>query len=360
METKNKKKKNRKPLYILAGVVTLFILFVYLLSGSTTENKAIEEIQICTTTSEVKALFDKYKFELLETNDDGEKEVAQNFQLAVRNKLNSFDLTDEEIQECIAWLPQTKKNINIIVVPDLSSHLKIPNQIENDKLILNTIWNSFQDITKLKQDSKDNLIIDTTDPEQAKGQFYKIANNLQHDLSKHKGKSNRLYFSEGNKTETFTKSINYMYQSAVAKPIGADYVFYFKRHLQNRIKKNTLFESYKNKVVIITDGYLESASRPADTKLTPQLYKSLAIGNTKEMITLLGLNIPKCDVDLSNTDVMVCEVNERKTGLGKDYDILKAYWTDWLSRMQAKKIDFIAREQATDLTVSKVDAFIKK
>jgi hypothetical protein len=65
-------------------------------------------------------------------------------------------------------------------------------------------------------------------------------------------------------------------------------------------------------------------------------------------------------VDLSNTDVMVCEVNERKTGMGKDFDILKAYWTDWLSRMQAKKIDFIAREQATDLTVSKVDAFIKK
>ena len=76
METKNKKKKNRKPLYILAGVVTLFILFVYFLSGSTTENKAIEEIQICTTTSEVKALFDKYKFELLETNDDGEKEPS--------------------------------------------------------------------------------------------------------------------------------------------------------------------------------------------------------------------------------------------------------------------------------------------
>lgn len=361
METKNKKKKDRKPLYILAGVVTLFILFVYFLSGSTTENKAIEEIQICTTMSEVKALFDKYKFELLQTNDDGEKEVTQNFQLAVRNKLNSFDLTEEEIQECIAWLPQTKKNLNIIVVPDLSNRVQlISNQVQNDKLVLNTIWNSFQEVTKFKQDSRDNLIIDTTDPEQAKGQFYKIANNLQHDLSKHMGKSNRLYFSEGDKSKIFTNSINYMYQSAVAKPIGADYVFYFKRYLQNRIKKNTLFESYKNKVVIITDGYLESTSRPADTKLTPQLYKSLAIGNTKEMITLLGLNIPKCDVDLSNTDVMVCEVNERKTGLGKDYDILKAYWTDWLSRMQVKKIDFIAREQATDLTVSKVDAFIKK
>ena len=101
METKNKKKKDRKPLYILAGVVTLFILFVYFLSGSTTENKAIEEIQLCSTTSEVKALFDKYKFELLETNNDGEKVVAENFQLAVRNKLNSFDLTEEEIQEIL-------------------------------------------------------------------------------------------------------------------------------------------------------------------------------------------------------------------------------------------------------------------
>jgi len=69
----------------------------------------------------------------------------------------------------------------------------ISNQVQNDKLVLNTIWNSFQEVTKFKQDSKDNLIIDTTDPEQAKGQFYKIANNLQHDLSKHKGKSNRFF-----------------------------------------------------------------------------------------------------------------------------------------------------------------------
>ena len=73
-----------------------------------------------------------------------------------------------------------------------------------------------------------------------------------------------------------------------------------------------------SKIVIITDGYLEAEDRAADTKLTPQLYKSLIIGNTNEMISMLGLNIPKVNVDLSNTEILICEVNERKTGKGKD------------------------------------------
>ena len=151
-----------------------------------------------------------------------------------------------------------------------------------------------------------------------------------------------------------------MYNSAIQKPLGADYVFYFKRYLEGRIKKNTLFDTYINKVVIITDGYLEAEDRAADTKLTHQLYKSLNIGNTTEMIAMLGLNIPKVNVDLSNTEIMICEVNERKSGKGKDFEILKAYWIDWLKRMNAKQIQFLHREQATDITSNKINEFIKQ
>ena len=61
------------------------------------------------------------------------------------------------------------------------------------------------------------------------------------------------------------------------------------------------------------------------------------------------------------TDILVCEVNERKTGKTKDFEILKTYWEDWFERMNANpsKIKFIQREQANDITKKRIDDFIK-
>jgi hypothetical protein len=361
METQLKR-KNRKPLYILLGTMTFFVLFILLISGTTTTNKAIEEIQICNNAQEVKRVYEKYQFELIEADELGNKSISSDFQNAMRNKLASFKLNEEEIKKCIEWLPPAKTNLNLIVVPDLSKRISDehnnPNQIAHDKIILEAVWKAFAETSYLKTNSKDKFIIDVTDPEQAKGAFSEIANELQFDLSKHKGKSNRLYFTE-DKTKQFSKAITKMYQSAKEQPHGADYVFYFKRYLEKRIKKSTLHENYVNKLIIITDGYLEAQNRSSNTKLTPELYKSLIIGNTKEMISILGLNIPFASVDLTNTEVMICEVNERKTGSGKDFEILKAYWTEWLERMNAKSIHFEEREQATINTTNAVQEFIK-
>jgi hypothetical protein len=357
-----KKKKDRKPIYLLLSFLIVFTVFVYFITRPSLQSKAIDQIQVCSNANDVKSLFEHYKFDLLENDENGNKIVATEFQDAVRNKLNSFNLNEEEVNKCLEWLPPAKKSINVIVIPDLSRRIidtiNNPNQIENDIFVLNTIWQSFAEYSKLKQDTKDKLMVDVTDIDQAKGQFSVVANQLQFDLSTHKGKSNRLYFTD-DKTQQFDKAVTLMYQSAKQKPLGADYPFYFRRYLVNHIKKNNLYETYTNKVIIITDGYLEAEDRPADTKLTPQLYKSVTIGNTKEMITTLGLNIPKVSIDLSNTDILVCEVNERRTGKAKDFEILQAYWNDWLQRMDAHKISFIQREQANDLTKKRIENFLR-
>ena len=87
----------------------------------------------------------------------------------------------------------------MIVIPDLSRRitdtLNNPSQIEHDKTVFKAVWNTFVEYSKLKQDSKDRIIVDVTDIEQARGQFGNIANQLQFDLSTHSGKSNRLYFT---------------------------------------------------------------------------------------------------------------------------------------------------------------------
>lgn len=361
-ELKKAKKKDKKPVYILLGFLLFFGGFVYFLIKPSQLNKVISQIQVCRNVKDVQSIFEKHQFDFLENNESGEKVIAQDFQTAIRNKLNSFNLTDQEISNCLEWLPPAKTNINIIVVPDLSRRiidtLNNPNQINSDIFVLNTIWKSFVNFSKKRSDTKDRLMIQVTDIDQAKGQFEIVANQLQIDLSTHVGKSNRLFFSEA-KENQFKDAIKTMYQIAIEKPLGADYLLYFRRHLINQLKKSTLFENYSNKVIIITDGYLEAEDRPADTKLTPQLYKFVPIGNIKEMITKLGLNIPRIDIDLSNTDILVCELNERKTGKAKDFEILKAYWEDWLSRMNAHKVSVIQKEQATYLTEKKIETFLE-
>jgi hypothetical protein len=364
LQPKKPKKKDKKPLYILVGTFIFFGIFIYLLTRPSLQSKAIEQVQVCSNVNDVKSLYERYKFDLLETDENGNKIVALEFQDAVRDRLNSFKLNEEEIIQCFEWIPPTKTSLNVIVIPDLSRRiidtLNNPNQIENDIIVLNTIWNSFVEYSKLKQDTKDKLMLDVTDIDQAKGQFSSIANKLQFDLSSHRGKSNRLYFTE-EKNEQFKNAVNDLYKSAKEKPLGADYRFYLRRYLINHLKTSTLYDNYVNKVVIITDGYLEAEGKPADTKIygyQKPLYQAVSNGNILNVITLNGLNIPKVDIDLSNTEVLVCEVNERKIGKGYDFEILKTYWEDWFERMNAK-IVFIQREQANEITKKRINDFLK-
>ena len=195
-QRKKHKKKDKKPIYILLGFLIFFGVFIYFITRPSLQSKAIDQIQVCSNANDVKSLFERYKFDLLENDENGNKIVALDFQNAVRDKLNSFNLNDDDVQKCLEWLPPAKTSVNVIVIPDLSRRIidtiNNPNQISNDMVILNTIWHSFVDYSKLKQDTKDKLIVDVTDIDQAKGQFGEVANQLQFDLSTHKGKSNPL------------------------------------------------------------------------------------------------------------------------------------------------------------------------
>ncbi|WP_343633644.1 hypothetical protein [Fluviicola sp.] len=356
------KKKNKKPVYILGAFLLLFGLFISVLVRPSTQSKALQELETSFSKKDIEMVWYKYKADLYQDED---------FLYATRKKLSDLKLSEEELNECISWLPPAPTSLNVIIVPDLSRRItdtaNNPHQITNDLLVLQTLWKSFVDFSKLKQDTKDKLIVDVTDIDQAKGQFGAVANALQFDLSNHKGKSNRLFFTD-DLNKRFETSIKKMYQLAKDKPLGADYRFYLRRYLINHLKKPTLFDNYINKLVIITDGYLESENKPADTKIygygkakndyRSVLYPAVEIGNVLDVITMNRLNIPIVNIDLSNTEVLVCEVNERMTGKGYDFEILKTYWDDWFKRMKVKKMVFIQREQANNVTAKAVGAFI--
>lgn len=351
MKTGNK--KDKKPLYVLAGFIVFFILFVYLITRPSLQSKAIGELESSYNIEDVKSVWLKYKSDLHKDEE---------FVYETRKKLDGFKLSDTELQECIKWLPPAPISINLIVVPDLSRRInELKGQVQNDKIILNAIWDAFENKIKLKQDSKDRLIIDVTDIDQARGQFENIANDLQFDLSTHKDKSNRLYFTK-DKKELFASNISKMYSSAIQKPLGADYRFYLRRYLNGKLKKETLFDKHINKLIFITDGYLEAEDKPVDTKIDgyqKQLYQAVLTGNILDVINRNNLNIPAEAIDLSNAEVLVCEVNERKSGKGFDFEILKAYWEDWFKRMGVKKPIVLNKEIANKITIESINNFIQ-
>ncbi len=383
--SKQKSKSNKKPLLILLFTFLFFGIFIFLITREGIVTKAIKQVEICSNINQVKLIFNRYQFEdafITNNEQTGEREIDPEFLLAIRNKLSKLIQNDQELEECLEWLPQSNSSLNIIIVPDLSKRLldtiNCPNQISNDLRIIDSIWSTFIRLTSLKIDSKDRLTIDVTDKGQANGSFEQIADKLQIDLSDHKkGQSNRLFYTEKlvtdfrNNTRALyglTKNDNYL---------GADFHHYIKRYIKNHLRKSTIFERIINKVIILTDGYLEPQNKISFTPIyhksriarfnydyRQQLYNAVELGNVGNIINQLSLNIPKInDVDLTGVEFLVCEVIERKEdgGTDRDYDILKYYWTDWLTRQGAifREDDFLKREQSMNVTIEKINRFLE-
>lgn len=350
---------NKKISIIVGSVVFLIVGFVVLLgslSSTLTEaNKALNQAQ---TPEELVEVWQDFNPELKSSN-------SKKLLTSLRTRARELELNEEEIEQLKEFLPKGEKSLNVIVIPDLSRRIidtiNNPHQIENDQLVIETIWNEFVKISKFKRNSSDFFSINVTDLDQAKGSFSSIANNLRLDVSE-KNKSNRILFTDS-LNSTIKENVKKMYEQAQQKPLGADYKFYFRRHLPGLLKSADLDYSYRNKIILITDGYLEAENEPADTKIAgyEKLLKQAVLNGTiDQKIRELGLNIPVLPIDLSNADVLICEVNERKSGRGFHFEILQSYWTQWLEGMGAKNVVFIGREQSTQQTQKQIREFLKK
>jgi hypothetical protein len=272
-QTTKEKKKKKKPLVILLVTFLSFGAFIYLITRKSDVTVAMEQIEMCNSIPQVKAIFQANQFDedFYERNEaTGERELVPDFEILIRQKLNKLITSDEELKECIEWLPQTKKSLNIIIVPDLSRRLldssNCRNQVNNDIRIIDSIWMKFIQLTSLKMNSSDRFIIDVTDKGQANNSFERIADNLQVDLSKHKNQSNRLFYTDA-LTNEIKKNVRSLYKLSIKKPLGADFYLYVKRYLSNHIRKSTIFEKVINKVIILTDGYLEPQDRISYTRI---------------------------------------------------------------------------------------------
>jgi len=368
-----------KKVLIFVGIalVALFLFLIALTRTQSPINKAIDELDLCYSKEDVKNVFDKYKKDLITTNENLEKEIDEEFLQEIRKKLNSFNLSESEIVECKQWLPPVATSLNLIIVPDLSRRIidevNNPDQIKNDTILLNHIWESFKVYTKQKVNTKPRLIVDVTDEGQANGQFRLLADKLVFELPEHETPHLRNVWFEtiGNR---YTENIKYLYGLGKKSPIGGDYWNYFRRNLSKHIQKSTLFDNYRNVLIIITDGYLESEHKlyTGDWITRNAIANKIKQGKPTKETTLNRIRILDIAQTFPTLEVLVLEVNERKRfspqepkdkGTSEDYDILQTLWADWFERLKIKNVNdnfFIPRNDATQLTKNEIDKFLNK
>ncbi|MGC4103754.1 hypothetical protein [Ferruginibacter sp.] len=151
----------------------------------------------------------------------------------------------------------------------------------------------------------------------------------------------------------FSENVEKLYNLAAIKTTGANFVYYLTDRLQTQIKKSTINDSYRNVVIILTDGYLElSMPNKQKRSISPEaldLNRFCTDGNAAIFTyptNTLGLTYKNCEIYL-------LEFNEKKSGEGCHFKALQQWWTNWIKTMEFSNVNngFIFRKRAaTDLT----------
>lgn len=347
------------------------------------QRQAIDQIQVASSIEEIQNIYEKYKFDLLVNDEQGKKVVAPEFQQATRDKLNTMNLSEQDIQDILIWLPPSRENLNVIIVPDLSRRIvdtiNNPDQIKNDIALITQVWKRFVAKTKFNMDTKDRLIVDVTDDNQVDGEFRKLADKLFFDLSTHKNRSNRLFYEDIE--HEFEGRVTELYQLASMNPLGADYHNYFSNRLSHLIKKPNLDDAYKNVLIILTNGYLEAEDnqRTGIWTYTGTYEERLKVSNLirnglSYQQAFRTLNpIPDAPIHFPDLEVLVFEVNPRVTrssldqwndpGTVNDFFILEHQWKKWFELLEIKNTKneniFNKRHDAIKLSQDIIDDFFK-
>lgn len=352
--------KNLKPKLFSLGLLVFFLAFVVYLLYPSDLSVVSKELKIASSLEEVKSIWDKNKVNL-EYNPD--------FYTKIISKLETLNLKDEDVLYVYTWLPDRREtNTNLVIVPDLSARINQennnPEQIKNDKILLQTIWKNFQNKNNSKVDSKSSFLVTVTDDNQVRGDFYKIAKELSLDLE-NKKENIRVRDVLQSVDKNFQANLDNMYKLAKEKTSGANFWYFFDRKLENYYKKSTLTDKYENKLIIITDGYLELTDGTVYTQNTAGIGAKIKQGMTLDQaMQMYGTTISTTSYkNLNNWNILMLEINERKSGAGSDFAILKKYWLDWYKTMGLvdidKQVQFIQRDNTTQVAENKIVEFLK-
>ncbi|MCT3760239.1 hypothetical protein HZQ19_15295 [Elizabethkingia anophelis] len=236
------------------------------------------------------------------------------------------------------------ENLNISFLLDLSDRIdpvKYPNSsmpyYQRDILYIRSVEQAF-----VKHAMKKKILLLNEqmqvffDPEPQNPQMNKLSQQLKVKFSK---SSPKVYIE--NVDKNYAGILPQIYQSAIhgKQYAGADIWRFFK----NRVKDYCIENKHRNILVILTDGYMyhKDSKLTVGNKssfITPEFIRSkkLTTSNYKELIAKNKLGFIPATEGLQNLEVLVLGINPSKNNPYEE-DVIREYWTDWLTAMGVKK-----------------------
>ncbi|AQW93175.1 hypothetical protein CMT56_09290 [Elizabethkingia anophelis] len=236
------------------------------------------------------------------------------------------------------------ENLNISFLLDLSDRIdpvKYPNSsmpyYQRDILYIRSVEQAFVNSVKKKRLLLLNEQMQVFfDPEPQNPQMNKLSQQLKVKFSK---SSPKVYIE--NVDKNYAGILPQIYQSAIhgKQYAGADIWRFFK----NRVKDYCIENKHRNILVILTDGYMyhKDSKLTVGNKssfITPEFIRSkkLTTSNYKELIAKNKLGFIPATEGLQNLEVLVLGINPSKNNPYEE-DVIREYWTDWLTAMGVKK-----------------------
>ncbi|MFT5820558.1 MAG: hypothetical protein ACI8ZM_001801 [Crocinitomix sp.] len=353
MSIHNKRKRNRVILILI--ILTLVIGFVGLLIRSPERGNAFNELSKCTNEIEVQKVWETYADQQFNDLD---------FENKTREKLSSFNLSLVKINACLNWLPPTPTHLNLIVIPDLSNRISNPNefpgQYDRDLVIMRTIWKTFVAFVGTRE-SKHQMAITPTYNTNVNSGLSKNVNNLFADMNGKVNNPQHIFFTPY-RTTKFNSNSREIYEYAFDNPIASDFYTFFKSDLESFLKSPTLYDNYKNKLIIITDGKIINDMGGGATEITKYKEKFMSASNKDSLIRCItdnGLNLRPVEIDWTNTETLICEISGGTSNSGFYTEVLSAYWEDWFSKMNCP-IKTLKSSRPEQMVCNQIKVFIEQ
>jgi hypothetical protein len=242
---------------------------------------------------------------------------------------------------------KNNENLNISILLDLSDRIdtvKYPNNAmqyyKRDVGYLKSIASAFSYKTSYKKSRKLNDKIQMYfDPEPSNPQINSLSNSL------------KVHINRGNGTKDFIDNVPDLYEKNSLKIyelalkdnnfIGSDIWGFFK----NRVEDFCIEKESRNILILLTDGYIYHKDSKRNEEnlssyVTPQTIRvnDLINSNWKTKIEEGNFGFIPINIDLSNLEVLVLGINPSKKNQYDD-EVIKKYWSDWLSKMSVKKFE---------------------
>jgi len=255
--------------------------------------------------------------------------------------------------------------LNIIIVLDLSDRLvKTQGQAEKDKVILRGILEDFEKFAKLKAFLTSKNRISVLVAAQPDVGAYPV-DSMRIDMTTRLGTDKEVGFPLFKKRkEAFLRALNKLYAEALSSPFtGADiYTF-----LCTDYPQSYMLNGYRNKVIILTDGYLTfdakySAQRPKGTYMRELKAMREAKDKWREYFDKNNLKLTPCgSKNYVRTELMLIETAPLNKGTSVyEYDIVKHYWKTWLDASGLRNASIEKHDALTDNIKEKITRFLSQ